>query len=221
MAAMTMQEALEIAKDMTFEKFWASMVKLDEKQAETSEQIRLVSAEAAQRSADTDKKFQDTDKQIKDTWNYLKDLGKKFADVTDRLGEIVEHLVSPDMENKFRQFNFDFHSTANGFKRYDMVNGKRVLLYQIDVFLENGDSAMAVEVKTKVKEDHIDEHIDRLEKIRAYADKHGDKRSFYGAIAGAVFPESVKNLALKKGFYVIEQSGDTLRIEPPLQAKRW
>jgi hypothetical protein len=37
----------------------------------------------------------------------------------------------------------------------------------------------------------------------------------YGAIAGAVFNEDVKSYALKNGFYVIEQTGDTMSITPP------
>jgi hypothetical protein len=41
-------------------------------------------------------------------------------------------------------------------------------------------------------------------------------------VAGAIFPESVKSYALRKGFYVIEQTGDTMKIvEPEGKAKAW
>jgi predicted GTPase len=36
-----------------------------------------------------------------------------------------------------------------------------------------------------------------------------------GAIAGAVFEDNVKDAARDAGFYVIEQSGDTMKIEIP------
>jgi hypothetical protein len=36
-----------------------------------------------------------------------------------------------------------------------------------------------------------------------------------GAMAGVVFSESEKTYALKKGFYVIEPSGDTFNITEP------
>jgi hypothetical protein len=173
---------------------------------------------------DWERRFKETDRMLsqkfKETDRLLKDLSRKYGDLTDRLGEVVEHLVAPDMQGKFNALGFTIHSVATDVERYDEVTQR--LLYEIDILLENGDKAIAVEVKTKVKVEHIDEHCERMEKIRAYADAHGDKRLFYGAIAGAVFNESVRAYALKKGFYVIEQTGDTLRIvEPECTAKAW
>jgi hypothetical protein len=81
--------------------------------------------------------------------------------------------------------------------------------------LENGDTVMAVEVKTKLTTADVKEHTARMKKLRSYADKHGDTRSILGAVAGAVIPEGVKPFALKSGFYVIEQSGDTIKIDVP------
>jgi hypothetical protein len=34
-------------------------------------------------------------------------------------------------------------------------------------------------------------------------------------LAGAIVSEAVRNYALKTGFYVIEQSGDTVKIDVP------
>jgi hypothetical protein len=44
--------------------------------------------------------------------------------------------------------------------------------------LENGDKAMVIEVKTKLAIERINKHVERLEKMRKYADLHGDKRTF-------------------------------------------
>jgi hypothetical protein len=81
--------------------------------------------------------------------------------------------------------------------------------------LENGDKVMIVEIKTKPTTDDIDDHIGRMEKLRAYADLRNDKRKYLGAIAGVVFGDGEKTYALKKGFYVIEPSGDTFTIIEP------
>jgi hypothetical protein len=78
--------------------------------------------------------------------------------------------------------------------------------------LKNGEYALAVEVKTQLNVNHVDEHIERMEKLRCYADARRDTRKFLGAVAGAIVAENVKNYALKKGFYVIQQSGDTVTI---------
>ncbi|MDR1352294.1 MAG: hypothetical protein LBK05_03335, partial [Treponema sp.] len=73
----------------------------------------------------------------------------------------------------------------------------------------------AVEVKTKPTVEDVKDHIGRMEKLRRYADGHGDSRRLMGAVAGAIFPDGVKSFALKSGFYVIEQAGDTAKIDVP------
>jgi hypothetical protein len=54
-----------------------------------------------------------------------------------------------------------------------------------------------------------------MKKMRMYADLHDDKRKYLGAMAGVVFNESEKIYAFKKGFYVIEPSGETFKITEP------
>jgi hypothetical protein len=87
------------------------------------------------------------------------------------------------------------------------------VLAQIDLLLENEEYAVAVEVKSRPKEDDIPKHIARLGVLREYMDKHNDRRVIRGALAGAVFPEEVKKAAIEAGLYAIVQSGDTMWIE--------
>jgi hypothetical protein len=54
-----------------------------------------------------------------------------------------------------------------------------------------------------------------MEKLRRYADEHQDSRKLLGAVAGAIASEEVKAFAVKNGFFVLEQSGDTIRISVP------
>jgi hypothetical protein len=74
---------------------------------------------------------------------------------------------------------------------------------------------MIVEIKSKPNTRDIDDHIERMEKLRKHADLHGDKRKYLGAVAGVIFNEGEKTYALKRGFYVIEPSGDTFSITEP------
>jgi hypothetical protein len=74
---------------------------------------------------------------------------------------------------------------------------------------------VAVEIKSRPTEKDIEHHERRLEILRQYMDKHQDRRVIRGALAGAVFPERVKEAALEAGLYVIVQSGDTMQIESP------
>jgi hypothetical protein len=83
------------------------------------------------------------------------------------------------------------------------------------VFLENGGCALAVEVKTQANISDVREHVERMEKLRRYFDLHKDRRNLYGAVAAAIIPENVRDFALKQGFYVIEQSGESVAIKEP------
>jgi len=93
---------------------------------------------------------------------------------------------------------------------------------QVDVLLEDGDKAMLVEVKTKLSTGDVKDHIKCIGKMRAYADLHGDKRVFLGAVAGVVMTRETKNFALEKGFFVVEPSGETFNITAPKgRPKEW
>jgi hypothetical protein len=155
----------------------------------------------------------------KETDRQIKDYNKRFGDLTKRFGEVVEYMIAPNLQEKFREFGFIFQKTNSGTVVSDYEND---IFLEIDVMLENGDKAMLVEVKTKLSTEDVKDHIKRLEKMRTYADFHNDKRKFLGAVAGVVMTPNVKKYALEHGFYVIEPSGETFNITPPKgRPKEW
>ena len=128
-------------------------------------------------------------------------------------------MIAPNLRDKFRELGLVFPKANQSSDLSDYDNN---IFLEVDVMLENGDTAMLVEIKTKLGATHIKDHIERLKKMRKYADLHGDKRKFLGAVAGVVIPKNVKENALKQGFFVIEPSGETFNITPPLgKPKEW
>jgi hypothetical protein len=89
------------------------------------------------------------------------------------------------------------------------------ILFEVDVLLENMQTAMLVETKTKPTIEDIDDHVKRLEKMREYADLRSDKRKLMGAIAGVVMDDIVKKYAFQTGLYVVVPSGETFDIFVP------
>ncbi|GHV78352.1 hypothetical protein AGMMS49944_01430 [Spirochaetia bacterium] len=147
----------------------------------------------------------ETEKVQKETQRIVGDLGNKF-------GEEAEYTMLPGLPEKFKQFGFDF-SVINRNRKIN--NDKHDIHAEIDAFLENGTQAMAVEVKAKLQNSDVDDHIKRMGKLRKYADIFGDKRELFGALAAVVVNEKAKNYALKNGFYVIEPSGEDVNIIKP------
>jgi hypothetical protein len=100
-------------------------------------------------------------------------------------------------------------------KNTEIKDEKNKIFLEADVFLENGDKVMIVEIKATPRVTGVNDHIKRMEALRKYADLHNDSRKYLGAIAGVVTSDAVKNYALKKGFFVVVPSGDTFDIIKP------
>ena len=121
--------------------------------------------------------------------------------------------------NKFNALGYDFTKGGN----YRFKESGQVLA-EVDIFLENGDYAMPIEVKLDLTTDDVDEHLERIDKVRLYMDEHGDNRKLLGAVAGGIVPESVKRYAQKKGLYVLVQSGESVNIAETakdFKAREW
>jgi hypothetical protein len=161
---------------------------------------------------ETDRKFQETREQIAATDRQMKETDKKVGELTNRFGDMVEHMVVPNLLTKFRTLGFTFEVATRDYRIADEKNG---IFVEVDAFLQNGDKVMIVEIKATPGTKDINDHIKRMEKLRRYADLHQDRRAYLGAIAGVVMGDSVKNHALKKGFFVVVPSGDTFNIIKP------
>jgi hypothetical protein len=185
-------------RGLTFEDVWAMFQETDRKFNET------------------DRQFKETDRKIKETELLIEKLAKKtdkqLGELGNRFGELAEHLVTPNITEKFRALGYSFTKAGPDVKFTD-VRGKT--LAEVDVWLENGDFALAVEVKSYLRIQDVRDHIKRMEVLRQYMEERQDTRKLLGAVAGAILRAPVRTYALEKGFYVIEQSGDTVKIEAP------
>ncbi|MDR2343525.1 MAG: hypothetical protein LBD86_03235 [Spirochaetaceae bacterium] len=194
MEQMTAAEAAEWGKSLSFEKVWAMMAETDRVVKETS---RIV--------AETSKELAKMGRKVDHVCGNLGGLGNRF-------GEMIESMVLPNLIDKFGKLNLHFTRVQRDAKIKDPAHN---ICTEVDAFLENGEKAAIVEIKSKPDKYDIDYHLWRMEKLREYADLHDDKRKYLGAIAGVTFGEDERNYALEQGFYVIEPSGDTFNITVP------
>jgi len=175
--------------------------------------------EVSKMQKDLAEKQKQTDRQIEKTSRQMDEYNKRFGDFTRRFGEVVEYMIAPNLCEKFAEFNLVFQKSNSGTRVKDYENK---IFFEVDVMLENSEKAMLVEVKTKLTTEDVNEHIARLEKMRNYADLHGDKRSFLGSVAGVVITPNVKDYALAQGLFVVEPSGESFNITPPNnKPKEW
>jgi len=124
----------------------------------------------------------------------------------------VGKIDSPNLMRKLSEMGFVFDKS---YKDAVINDKKNNISVEIDITLEGGNKVMIVEAMTRPSSKDISEHIERIKKARRYADLHGDKRKYFGAISGTNFSDSEKSLIMKNGLYVIEPSGKSFIITAP------
>ncbi|MCL2609128.1 MAG: hypothetical protein FWD94_04400 [Treponema sp.] len=227
---MDLREMYDIPENLTLEKvlelFYAndkraaeSKAEYDRKREEEKAEHDRKQAEWEQKQAEWDRKWAKTMEAWEKADRRIDAENKKLGGIENTFGEIVEHLVAPGIEERFRELGLEFELVG---RDICLNEGKRCLA-EIDLLLFNGESIMAVEVKSKPHLKDIPKHEERLAKLRGYYDRHGDRRRILGAMAGAVFGKEEREAALDAGLFVIVQSGDTMRMDIPegFKPKAW
>ena len=153
----------------------------------------------------------------------MKETDKKNSALGSRIGEIVEHMIQGNIVNKFQTLGYKI--TQHG-RNVIFENPELNICSEIDLFLNDGNTDILIEVRTTLEIPDVHEHIERLEKYRRYFDAKEDarQRRFVGAVAGVVVRDNAKQMAHKNGIYVITQSGETVEIVPlpeDFRVKEW
>ena len=198
---------------LSFEQLWAGLADYKESLKETERLMREAFREAAERQKEIAERQKKTDEQMKKTDQQMKETDRRIGELGNRFGELAEHLVAPGIAEKFNALGYHFDAISPGGQEIRNSEGK--VIAEVDILLENSDCIMAVEVKTRPRIKDIEHHIKRLEILREHRNKHNDTRKIYGAIAGAVFGSEEKQAAIEAGFYVLEQTGDTMKMDIP------
>jgi len=190
-----LQTQIDYPRGLAFEQVWAALMENREQQKETERFLK----ESLKESSEI--------------------LNKKIGSLTNLFGDFTVGMIVPKISEKFYELGLDFPKANPNAVVNDKKNG---ISFEIDIMLENGDKAMLVEVKTKLTAERINIHIERLEKMRRYANLHDDKRAFLGAVAGFAITDEVREIASKEGFYLIEPDGENFVITPPNdKPKEW
>jgi hypothetical protein len=139
---------------------------------------------------ETDRKMQETDRMVRQTSEQLGKLG-------NRLGEYVEYSIKPALVRLFRERGIDVQQV-----HMDISAKSDHLATQIDLLVVDGDICVVVEAKSKLSNDDVDEHTERMEMFKRLFPRYGDTRAM-GAVAAMVLPEDVARYAYRQGFFVI------------------
>ena len=166
---------------------------------ETDRKLKEIAEQSNERSKEVDRQFTETDRKIKEVSASIGRLG-------NRLGDFIEEAVRPAAVRLFRERGIEVHDV---FQNLTVQRGEEGL--EIDLMVVNDIEAVGVECKSNLKMDDINEHIERLSKLKRLSPKYANIK-LMGAVAAMVIPENVARYAITKGLFLIGQSGDHLEI---------
>ncbi|MBF0161879.1 MAG: DUF3782 domain-containing protein [Magnetococcales bacterium] len=178
---------------------------------ETNRQFQEMVREDRERRAEMDRRFQDTDRKIKE-------MSKNMDRLGGRLGEFVEGLVAPACKTLFAERGIPVHMVSRRVSA-TLPDGRNM---EVDLLVDNTDSVVLVEVKSKLTVDDVRDHLEKMSNFKAFIPLYANKKAV-GAVAAMVIEENVCRFAINGGLFVIEQAGETLRManDEQFQPKVW
>ncbi|BAI87882.1 hypothetical protein NIES39_A00410 [Arthrospira platensis NIES-39] len=188
---------------------------LKEQSQESDRRFREQSQESDSRSETLrERRFRETERIIK---QQNEKLNQELGKLGNRLGEFVEWQVRPAAVQLFQKRGIavnEFHGDLS-VKRFGEA-------LEIDLLVVNSDQAILVEVKSKLSQTDIDEHLERLEKFKPLMPRYSDVKAM-GAVAGMVVPEEVARYGYRRGLFVLAQSGDSVVIlnDDKFRPRQW
>jgi len=193
--------------------------------------IKALVAELAVQSKETDRKFQETDRKFQETEAQMREtdrkmrevfarfdnLSRRFGDLGNRLGEFVEAMVEPALVGLFRARGLDVSEVHH--RTTSRRGGERI---EIDLLVVDGDTAVAVECKSRLTKEEVERHVERMNKFKRLLPKYADMQ-IHGAVAGMVVDEDAVEAAQAAGLWVLAQSGETvaLKNDPDFTPRVW
>ena len=96
------------------------------------------------------------DRRMQETVQIAREAHKKISALGSRIGEIVENMVAGNIVEKFQAFGYEIIQCGPRV-RYEYK--KLGIRGEIDLFLEDGEVAILIEVKTSLETADVRKHI--------------------------------------------------------------
>jgi hypothetical protein len=191
-------------------------------------ETQLTAADIWKMFQETNRRFQETDRKFEqfieedkrrsiETDLKIKQVSESIGRLGSKLGDYVEEMVRPAAVRLFQERGIDVHEVhQNVSSRRD---GEGI---EIDLLVVNDTDVVAIECKSTLSIDDVNEHLRRLTKLKRLLPSYAGKRVL-AAVTGMVIPDNVAQYAYRQGLFVIAQSGEHLiiRNDSNFQAKIW
>ena len=185
----------------------AQLAKTDTQLAKTDAQLAKTDAQLAKSDAKAEALLAKREIENEKSAKEWKEIKRQLGDIGHSNGDAAENFFFNALEEKKKLGNIYFDEISRNVKQK-----KRRLEDEYDIFLENGNSVGVIEVKYKVKKDHVEQLINKkAQNFRILFTDYVDYNLYVG-IAGLSFDPEAENLAIENGLVILKQKGDVVQI---------
>jgi hypothetical protein len=154
---------------------------------------------------DTDIKFRETDRKFRETDKEIKNLGREVGKITDNLGRFAENMVAPAIVKLFNKRGIPITDYAQRVR-----SPKRRIEY--DIVAHNSDYVVVTSVKMTLRAEDVKFFLnERLPIFKEVFPRYKDMKVI-GVVAGANIVGESDIYAMKRGLYVMAQSGESVTV---------
>jgi len=214
--------------------------------ATTADDVWRLLSELLEAQKETERRFQETERRFQETERLLKEqtletdrqlqetktliqaiaeenrqvnrqLSKQLGELGGTWGRFVEDLVAPACERLFLERGIPVDQVSQRVRRRHQ--GETL---EIDVLVVNQGHVLAVEVKSRLSVDDVNEFVAALERFCDFFPEYAQMQ-IYGAVAGIGIDAGVDRYAYRQGLFVLAQAGEDVVIlnDDRFEPKRW
>ena len=182
---------------------------------ETDRQLRLNIKHQGEQQKETDRQIKETDRRQKETGKQIKELGKQIGGLGNKFGGFTEGMAFPSMKRiLIERFGMEYISPRVLVRK----NGDSMELDVLAYSNRNKKEVYVVEVKSRLKDDDINNMLDDLKRFPQFFPEHNDK-DLYGIISAVDINEQMKKKVLDTGLYLGVINDETFTLEVPEEFK--
>nr|VFJ90003.1 MAG: hypothetical protein BECKLFY1418B_GA0070995_10184 [Candidatus Kentron sp. LFY] len=186
---------------------------------ETREMMEKQSREADRRSEEADRRSEETAHRFRELERIIKEQGRRIGGLGDKFGYFTEGMALPSME---RILTERFGMTTVMPRVRTRKNGEEIELDVLAYANDERNTAMVVEVKSRVKREAIEQLRGIMARFRELYPEHKDK-SLMAILAGVDWDRGVEESAREAGFLTAAIHDEIFELTAPatFQARRW
>jgi hypothetical protein len=175
-------------------------------QKEADRRSAEAKAEDDRRSAEADRRREEANRSMEELKKQVQETTKAVNNLTTPLCHFIEEMVEPAVVRLFLERGIDVTQTMSRLK-----SQRHGAAMEIDIVAVNGSELVAVECKSRLSKDDVNDFVTRLQRFKVAFPQFREFQ-VYGAVAGIEIDQGIDAYAYRQGLFVIKQSGETVKI---------